>query len=349
MTNPAAYDIIKLYDYEYAHLCFREMLGEEGTGMDNLVSIIVPIYNVRQYLERCVLSLVNQTYPNLEIILVDDGSTDGSGLLCDAWQEKDARIQAFHKPNGGLSDARNYGMEKATGAYVCFIDSDDWIAPNFVKVMLGAVLDTDCDIAECDYLCTDGEETQKDNDNCDCEIKVFAGNACFLRFLTNDFFVSVWNKLYRAEVLENQPFRKGVYHEDEFWTYQIFSKARRVCRLNYTGYYYYQRQGSIVHTKPSEKRITDAFTAGKERVDFIEEHYKEFAPVGYSKMMYTCMYLFNEVRNSDIPQKPELQRELASYFHVIFRKYLRTRKYQKEMWRFCVFRLFPNWYCRLNY
>ena len=95
--------------------------------MQELVSIIVPIYNVALYLERCLVSLTGQTYKNIEILLVDDGSTDASGALCDLWQSKDHRIQVFHKPNGGLSDARNYGLERASGDYVCFTDSDDWL------------------------------------------------------------------------------------------------------------------------------------------------------------------------------------------------------------------------------
>lgn len=317
--------------------------------MQDLVSIIVPVYNVAQYLERCLTSLVGQTYKNIEIILVDDGSTDTSGVLCDAWQNADDRVKVFHKPNGGLSDARNYGLQRATGGYICFIDSDDWLDLHFIEVMLGALMDTDSDIAECDYLCTDGSEPIPDSRQIPCDYKVFTGNDCFYRFLTNVFFVSVCNKLYRTNILKGQLFLKGVYHEDESWTYKIFSKAHRACRLNYTGYYYYQRQGSIVHTRPSLKRLTDAFTAGKERIDFIEQYYPEYASIGYSKMMYTCMYLFNEARVSDISQRLALQEELAAYFRVIFGKYLKARQYRKEMWRFFFFLFFPNQYCKLNY
>lgn len=317
--------------------------------MKDLVSIIVPVYNVAQYLERCLISLTGQTYKNIEIILVDDGSTDLSGKLCDIWQEKDNRIQVIHKANGGLSDARNHGLQKASGAYICFTDSDDWIDLKFIEVMLGAAVDTESDIVECDYLCTDGSEPVRHNCATEYDYRVFAGKECFRRFLTNDFFVSACNKLYRKEVLENQFFLKGVYHEDEYWTYKIFSKAQKVCRLYYTGYFYFQRNGSIVHSKPSLKRLTDAFGAGKERIDFIERHYPEYASIGYSKMMYTCMYLFNEARCSEIPQRLALQEEMVFYFRTIFGKYLKTGKYKKEMWRFCFFYTFPDHYCNINY
>ena len=313
--------------------------------MQDFVSIIVPVYNVAQYLDRCVTSLTGQTYKNIEIILVDDGSTDNSGALCDSWQSRDHRIKVFHKPNGGLSDARNYGMQKASGDYICFIDSDDWCDLKFIEVMLGALLDTESDIVECDYLCTDGIEPLPNNSQAAYEYEVFAEKECFRRFLTNHFFVSVWAKLYRTSILKDQLFRKGVYHEDEAWTYKIFSKARKVCRLHYTGYYYFQRPGSIVHSKPSLKRLTDAFSAGKERVDFIESHYPEYTSIGYFYMMFTCMFLFNEAKCSDIPQKRGLQEELISYFHTIFKKYLKNRQYQKAMWRFFFFSFFPNGYC----
>lgn len=315
--------------------------------MGNLVSIIVPIYNVVQYLDRCLNSLVRQTHSNIEILLIDDGSTDGSGELCDLWQSQDPRVRAFHKPNGGLSDARNHGLERASGDYVCFVDSDDWYDLRFVEVLLGALLDTDSDLAECDHVCTDGSDPAPENGEGTSDYRVFEGRDCFLHFLTEDFFVSVCTKLYRRGLLENQPFRKGVYHEDEFWTYRIFSKARKVCRVNYTGYYYYQRQGSIVHTRPSYKRISDAFDAAKERRDFIELHYPEYAPVAYSKMLKTCMYLYRLSEQGDFPEKPALQAELLSFFRILFRKYLRGGQYQPFMWRFCFFRLSPKAYYRL--
>ena len=317
--------------------------------MYDLVSVIVPVYNVAQYLDRCLNSLVMQTHSNIEILLVDDGSTDGSGELCDQWQRRDHRIRVFHKPNGGLSDARNHGMERASGDYICFLDSDDWYGLRFVEVLLGALLETGSDVAECDYVCTDGSDPAPDIIPTAYDPAVFEGNECFLRFLTEDFFVSVCTKLYRRNLLENQPFRTGVYHEDEFWTYRVFSKARKVCRVRYTGYYYYQRQGSIVHTSPSYKRLSDAFDAAKERMDFIERQYPQYASVGYTKAMSTCMYLYNKAERGDFPEKSALQEELLSFFRILFEKYLRRRQYQKFMWRFCFFRLFPKAYCRRFY
>lgn len=317
--------------------------------MQDLISVVVPVYNVAQYLDRCLKSLVEQTYQNLEILLVDDGSVDGSGELCELWAARDPRIRVFHKPNGGLSDARNYALQRASGAYICFLDSDDWYDVRFAELMLRTLLETGSDIVECDYLPTESECSAPGRISDDYARETFTGRDCMHQFLRTTFFVSVWNKLYRTEVIANRQFRVGVYHEDEFWTYRIFSNARKVCRLRYTGYYYFQRAGSIVHTSPSLKRLTDAFEAARERIDFIERNYPEYASVAYSKMLYTCMFLFSEAQRSDIPQKAALQRELTACFHRNWRKYLKKRQYQKEMWRFFLFSLFPKQYCMHNY
>ena len=321
--------------------------AREEMGMGDMVSIIVPVYNVAQYLDRCLNSLVQQSHRNLEILLVDDGSTDGSGALCDRWQSRDPRIRVFHKPNGGLSDARNHGLERACGEYICFVDSDDWCDLRFVEMLLRQLLETGSDLAECSCLRTDGHVP--DTIPATPEYRVYEGRECVLRFLSEDFSVSVWNKLYRRSLLENLPFRRGVYHEDEFWTYRVFSRARRVCRMNYTGYFYYQRPGSIVHTRPSEKRLRDAFDAARERIGFVECHYPEYAAVGYSKMMYTCMYLYSQSGHCDPEQRAALQEELYTCFCGIFKKYLRQGQYRKEMWRFCCFRLHPSRYCSRFY
>lgn len=317
--------------------------------MIDLITVIVPVYNVAQYLERCLVSLTGQSYKNLEILLIDDGSTDRSGEICDLWAARDSRIRVFHNSNCGLSQARNFGLRHANGTYVGFLDSDDWYDLRFVEFMHKALVETGSDIAECDYVYTDKDESNESHDVSVRSVKTFTGRECFHQYLQTTFFVSVWNKLYRRDLVLQIPFKAGVFHEDEFWTYRIFSIARKVCRLRYTGYYYFHRADSIVHTSPSLQRINNAFDACTERVDFIEQLYPEYASVGYSKMMYTCMYLFNHTERSSILEKAELEEKLLSYFHIIWKKYLNKREYQKEMWRFFLFSLFPRLYCRYNY
>lgn len=317
--------------------------------MRDLVSIIVPVYNVGPYLPRCLQSLTAQTYERIEIILVDDGSQDDSGAVCDLWARRDDRIRVYHKPNGGLSDARNYGLERAAGEYVCFVDSDDWCDGRYIETLHRTLVETDSDLVECDYVYIwDGKavpvSTQTEYDR-----EVYTDRDCFKKYLTNTFFSSVCNKLYRKRVIENLPFRVGVFHEDEYWTYRIFSSARRVCRLHYVGYYYYQRQGSIVNSRPSFKRLNDAFRAGTERIDYIERNYPEYASIGYSKMIYTCMYLFNQADRGDFDRKDELEKALVSYARRMLGKYLKKMRFRCEMWRFCLFALVPRAYCRAHY
>ena len=117
----------------------------------DLISVIVPVYKVEAYLDRCVQSIVDQTYTNLEIILVDDGSPDRCPQMCDEWAKRDARIRVIHKPNGGGAQARNVGLERASGEYIAFVDSDDYLLPGMYEALLCALMQTNCDIAECDY------------------------------------------------------------------------------------------------------------------------------------------------------------------------------------------------------
>ena len=315
--------------------------------MRDLVSIIVPVYNVADYLPRCVKSLTEQTHQNIEIILVDDGSTDGSGEICDRWAERDDRIRVFHKENGGMSDARNYGLSRAGGAYISFVDSDDWCDRRFIEVLLRTLRETDCELVECDYVTTWDDQTIICDDQNVFPYEIYTDRDCFRQFLTETFFVSVWNKLYRRDLVDNVPFEFGAYHEDEMWTCQVFGRARRICRLHYTGYCYFQREGSVVHSRPTYKRLSDAFRAGRERIGYIEQNFPELASIGYSKVLYTCISVYATARGSDFGKKAVLQREVAAYARSMLRKYLKEGRYQGEMWRFCFFALFPKLYCRL--
>ena len=251
-----------------------------------LVSIVVPIYNVDQYLDRCLKSIVNQTYKNLEIILIDDGSTDNSGNLCDMWQKNDERILVIHKENGGLSDARNAGMKRLTGEYVCFIDSDDWVDTHYVELLYKALFETDSDISECDYLVTEGTII---SDNTDYEICVKSRHEAMKLHIDNAMFKQVvWNKLYKRSMI-NINFLKGKYHEDVFWTYQIINNADKLCHISAKLYYYFQRDNSIQGSNYSIKRL-DAVEGTKERAMFVKSHYPELSSIVEKQYIMTLMY-----------------------------------------------------------
>lgn len=238
-----------------------------------LISIIVPIYKVEPYLDRCVQSIVDQTYTNLQIILVDDGSPDGCPQMCDEWAKKDSRICVIHKPNGGLSDARNAGMAVAKGEYIAFVDSDDWIAPKYIDHLYRAARSCGALLSACDVRrINEGEQCMvPDNDEC-LPIEYSALEALSPKGWERVRAVA-WNKLYHRSLLEGEEYPVGRHHEDEFFTYRIVYKAQRIVFIEEELYFYLQRQGSIMQ-EVSIKRL-DALDAYMERLQFFREHYPE--------------------------------------------------------------------------
>ena len=166
----------------------------------DLISVIVPVYNVEKYLDKCIQSIVDQTYTNLEIILVDDGSPDNSGAICDEWAEKDNRIKVIHKANGGLSDARNAGLDIATGEYIAFVDSDDYIELDFYDKLYNVIKATNCDISICN-LRKVYENNNVSVNNCDTfEITEYSTTEAMSALIDDKIRQVVWNKLYKADI-----------------------------------------------------------------------------------------------------------------------------------------------------
>ena len=181
-----------------------------------LISVIVPIFRVEKYLEKCVSSIISQTYSNLEIILVDDGSDDNCPTICDNFQAKDSRIKVIHKTNGGLSQARNYGLRIATGDFIGFVDGDDWIEPCMYEALLSALLDTGADIAACNYHkeSTDSKDIQRIATSSERHLYSSEEAMRMILSLTGFIRTLVWNKLYRRSLLANVFFTEGKIYED---------------------------------------------------------------------------------------------------------------------------------------
>lgn len=257
----------------------------------SLISIIVPVYKVEEYLSRCVESLVKQTYREIEIILVDDGSPDQCPKLCDFWKKQDERIRVIHKKNGGLSDARNAGISIAQGEYIVFVDSDDWVDNTFVERLYFAAYNTNSDICECEIIKTDGvtridEVKEELNDNIQCYETEDA-----LKLLIQDsvFHQYVWNKIYKRECIKGIFFKKGKVNEDEFWTYQIFGRSKKIAKISNKLYYYFQRNESIMGNAYNLKRL-DALEAKKERQEYIERYYPRMAETAKVNLVFSCLY-----------------------------------------------------------
>lgn len=253
-----------------------------------LISVIVPVYNVEKWFDRCVESICTQTYHNLEIILVDDGSTDNCGELCDAIGERDKRVKVVHKINGGLSDARNEGLQYATGEYISFIDSDDWIEPAFYEYLLQTMQEEEYDVVGCKYRkCVEGEKQV--NISVDFEVKSYEGLDAMNALIENRIQQVVWNKLYKRSVIDGILFEKGKYHEDEFWSYQIFGRIQKYAEISYVGYDYFQRADSIMGEKYSLKRL-DAVEAKVSRQKYLESVMPKLVAVGKLNLTFTCLY-----------------------------------------------------------
>lgn len=316
---------------------------------NELISIIVPVYNVEKYLHRCINSIVQQTYKNLEIILIDDGSKDNCYEICMFYKEKDKRIKVIHQQNGGLSAARNTGLENATGKYISFIDSDDWVHPDFIWNLYYTMKNTNSQIVECLALSTTEYIIDEKSIELDCiEKKEFDGAECFTEFIKGNFFrQTVWNKLYKKEILEKLVFEVGKIHEDEFWTYQVFEKAKHVSLLNFKGYYYFQREDSIMGGKFSQKNM-DGFEAKYNRLEFVKKNHRELLQIELINFLLTCMYFYSSILESDLNTKKEMLKYVKNHYNLTFRQLdFGILTIRKKMW-FSTFFLIPNLYCKIN-
>lgn len=251
------------------------------------ISVIVPIYKVEEYLDCCVRSIVEQTYTNLEIILVDDGSPDNCPAMCDAWAAKDSRIKVIHKENGGLSDARNAGLTIASGALVSFIDSDDWIEPTFYEKLWEAMQTSGAEIAACatNFVAEDGEALWIRQ-----AAPASMGKMEALRRLVMEdgVYQTVWNMLYRREVMDGIPFEKGKYNEDEFWTYRVLDRIERLATVSAPLYNYRQRGTSIIGVGYNVRRL-DGLEARFRRMQYLQK-YKELACLTRQQVTFDCMW-----------------------------------------------------------
>ena len=239
--------------------------------MNKKISIIVPVYNLENYLERCVRSLLQQSYNNLEVILVDDGSTDNSSEMCDILCKEDRRVFCIHKKNGGLSSARNIGLDAASGDYILFVDGDDYIHPDMVRTMYEGMVFNDVKICICDYQHFHDEKEIMEPDSAVDE-EVIGKEEILQRLYIPERarYIMSCCKLVKREIFNGIRFPEGRYREDEFTTYKLLLKAGNILCIDCKYYYYYQREDSIMHSF-QVKRETDYYDALLERHNYLEE------------------------------------------------------------------------------
>lgn len=264
--------------------------------MNDLISIIVPIYNIELYINRCVESIVNQIYKNLEIILVDDGSNDKSGDICDDWVKVDSRIKVIHKKNGGLSDARNAGLDIAKGDYIAFVDGDDFIDANMYQDMLNFFKKYNCDVCVCG-ICKieDGKEfITRPYRYLDKRFKVLNNEEALVELLNDKIDVSSCNKLYKREIVEDLRFPYGITNEDFALMYKYFFKSKQVIIINKNYYKYIQRDESITTTKFNERQF-DKYYNCLNMVKFIQKKIPNLLDVAHEYLWYQTFCLLKKV------------------------------------------------------
>lgn len=287
-----------------------------------MVSIVVPVYNVEKYLKYCVESLINQDYADLEIILVDDGSTDSSADICDEYANRNTKVQVLHKLNGGLSDARNYGMKYATGKWITFVDGDDMLCPNFVSAMVTFAEKNVLDIAVCDYFQLPERELENPYQiKCSEKEYIWEGHAGTKVLLyQKKFTTSAWAKLYKLSLFSEILFPVGKLHEDVGTMYKVFELAERVGYIDKKMYYYLQRNRSITHSDFSAKKMDYIFLT-QEMMDYFTNNNPKLLPAAISRHFSACFQVILMC-----PSDEKWQRE----FNVLMKE---IEKYAPEVMR----------------
>lgn len=258
--------------------------------MENLplISVIVPVYRVEAYLDKCIASVVGQTYKNLEIILVDDGSPDHSGEICDRWAEKDARIRVIHQKNAGGGAARNAALDIARGEYVGMIDSDDYIDVHMYDHLYN-LFTPETDIVECEIQETVQEDIHLDSGS-KYEYRTYSTeNAMRLHIEDKRFRQTPPNKLYRRAAIRDIRFPSGTGIDDEFWTYRVIGNARKLVHSSAKMYAYRQHSASVMHSLNCKSRLR-AVEAKAERHRYIEEHFPNLTGLSLKNLWFTCIY-----------------------------------------------------------
>ncbi len=304
--------------------------GKMG-NYSELISIIIPIYNSQNDLEACVNSVLSQTYSNFEVILVDDGSTDKSGHICDEYSKKDSRIITIHKENAGVSDARNKGIAKAKGEYLCFIDSDDIVTPYYLQTLYETIRKNNTDVVACDYYTfIDGDDVpQKAMQGKDEPIviteKEMEDEDFSARYTIK--LVVAFNKIYKRSVFDNISYPVGKIHEDAYVYHRILHVVQKIVYISDVLYFYRIRKGSITNSRFIPKELEDSMGAVLDRIDFYNE-------IGNQRLVNVAIdgYLYFLWRNIDLMKKDDISnyKKLIWPYILILREKIRLLKLSKD-------------------
>lgn len=311
------------------------------------VSILVPVYNVEKYIEECIESLINQTYENLEIILVDDGSTDNSGIICDKYAEKDSRIKVIHQENQGLATVRNVSVAAATGDYIGFVDSDDFVSPDMYSDMMSIAQENEADIVMCNlgYVDQNGNEIPNVRSAKLISERILTGRQ-FVTELCKEYnstYVVTVDKLYRRSLFEGIRYPDGRINEDEAVIHRITHKCSKIVFTPKAYYFYRQQPSSIMNNSVSAKRF-DSIYADIDRLTLLKENNYDFDTV-----MDCMLFMYNDFVTTlkAIDLSAPTSKPIAKKIHKIVKPYIKelikwdgTTKKQKRSMRIIAFNPF---------
>lgn len=292
--------------------------------MENtLISVIVPVYKAEKYLDRCVESIVSQTYKNLEIILVDDGSPDNCPQLCDAWAERDSRITVIHKENGGELSARSAGIQKAGGEFVGFVDSDDWIEKDMYEYLIHLAMANDAQVACAAFRNIDINDTDVSFTDNNAEILKVYDFKDIIKYMNEDCLWSMCNKIYSHELFDNIPELPGYlsFSSDSMYNYFLYKKTSRLVVSNKIKYNYFRHEESAIAGCITYSLIDDSMLAYKIIDDDFDKNSDAY-PYAVANKVKNDMFLINSViRNQKcLDRYPVLRKDILKYKKYIFDK-----------------------------
>ena len=285
-----------------------------------MITLVIPVYNVEAYLLDCLESVRKQRFQDFEAILIDDGSTDGSGAICNQYAKRDSRFRAIHQENKGLSDARNSGIEQAAGEYISFLDSDDFIGDQYLSYLYGLITEAQADISVCGFAEVDAAGNRvKSSETLKPSARLYQGAESGLRALLKEKSITTaaWGKLYRTELFREVRFPSGRYHEDIFTIYKPIVRSGRIAAGNQAQYFYRQRGESITHQRFSRKHF-DEIRGNIERAAFVREHYPSLRPYADAEILWASNRCFMRMVAAECRDE-----ESICYLQSVYRKNIR--------------------------
>lgn len=307
------------------------------------ISVIVPVYKVEKYLDRCVESILSQTFTDFELWLVDDGSPDNCPLMCDEWAKKDNRIKVIHKKNGGLSDARNAALDKITGEYVAFVDSDDFITNDALETLYNSLVKNDADISVGNIMSFD--ESGKFND-------FYLPSDCEKILEKEDLFQTMSqpcapSKLYKAVIYKDLRFYVGKLYEDVFIWHKVLMQVKKIVLTGKTDYYYFIRSGSIMHSEYNI-RFTDIIDAVKERYEWLDSIGQERLANEARMFVYTRVAVAYANLDSKNPVHMKRLEEISRIYKDCYSILIKDKNVSvNQKIRLALLRYFPNIHTKL--